>query len=341
MTLDEVFFTAKDLEANGRVKEAIQLYSTCFDSPNYHSRVLRRRAECYLTLHDWESARNDVETLINSGARLIARDLKRWLSLWVALDSTKLKGDPVTDFCIEQRNLNVFPKGHNLILTAAAPKSGSTSLSVALAAALKTHKINYLCTPLTPQVWGQPWIAALDALKGYSVVNHCHLWPNKKTISALEKRPWVKIAVHIRNPIEVMESTIDMILRIKSVTLLKDMTEDERSNEPYLVDWAMKNYLPKLIFFMENWIALNDAKHPSVLGVSTMDEMKRNGQDALAFRLLSNLRNTEIVPAVTLPQRRGIRRKGEKEVLLTNDHRAQILEAIPTNLKARFKWCLE
>ncbi len=335
--LQQRFSEAKALETDGQYARAEDIYAQLTAFAETGIRARRRRTECLIRLQRWDEARDEVAAVF-AAERPNNRDIKRWLSVRARLGDAARPADPVVLHARAQRQAHAYPEGPFALFTAAAPKTGSTSLSVALAAALGGAKINYLDLPPTSHTWGSPWWPAVDALNGCAVVNHCHLSPAPEVMAEFASRPWLKIAVHLRNPFETMESTIDMMIRQRSPNLLSGTPHLADAPDAALRDHAMNHYLARLGRWMGDWLALADAGHPSVLGLSTMDDMRRDGQDAVARRFVGALPGMDAIQADTAPQRTGNRLSGDKTIRLTDGERHAVATAMPAGLLDRFGW---
>lgn len=341
--IQQKFSNAKTLEANGRYADAEVVYAELENHAELAKnlpqeiRARRRRTECLMRLQRWDEAAEEVATVLASKPAR-NNDIKRWLSVSAQLGEGAQPTDPVSEYARVERTGGKYPEGEYILLTAAAPKTGSTSLSVALAAAIDGVKVNYLIQPPTARAWGMPWMPALDALQGCALVNHCHLSPDAGTVAQIAARPWLRVVVHLRNPIETIESTIDMVIRQRSPNLLSAAPHLAHAPDEDLRAFVLTTYLPKLAEWMASWLALADAGHPAVLGVSTMDEMRARGQDALAARLVSDLPGLTPVAADTAPQCTGKRLNGDKAVCLTPAEANTVRASMPVGLLERFNW---
>lgn len=336
--LQQQFSEAKALEADGEYARAEQAYARLSTCPETEMRARRRRTECLIRLQRWDEAAEDMAYVLEHADPPLVADMKRWLSMRAQFGTETHPSDPLTPFVMAQRASGAFAPGPYLILTAAAPKTGSTSLSVALAAATRATKLNYIDLPPTTGVWGSPWWPAVDALQGFGLVNHCHLSPDPETISNIAARPWVKVAIHLRNPVETITSTIDMMIRQRSPNLLSGAPKAALTADDAIRAFVLTHYLHKLRDWMVDWIALYDQGHPSVIGLTTMDEMRSRGQDAIARDLVARLPGLAPNSAQTQPQGTGQRIVGDKAVQLTPQETDRVRAAMPPGLLERFGW---
>jgi hypothetical protein len=332
------FDTAKTLEAAGQYSDAAAAYEALTSDPAQTLRARRRRTECLMRLQRWPEAAAEVAAVFDACDRPLNRDLKRWLNMRVQFGDAARPADPVTPFVTAARAGGDYATGPYILLTAAAPKTGSTSLSVALAATLSATKINLLELPPTHDRWGTPWWPAIDALQGCALVNHSHLSPDPETVRNIAARPWVKVAVHLRNPVETIESTIDMVIRQRSPNLLSGTPHLATASETALRDWVLTTYLPRLAAWIRDWVRLVDAQHPWIAGLSTMDDMRGRGQDAVAQDLAAGLPGILPAPTETEPQRTGNRLRGASAITLTPDEVSRIKAAMSPALMDRFGW---
>lgn len=332
------FNAAKALEAAGRYEDAAAAYAALTPDPKQGLQARRRRTECLMRLQRWAEAEVEVAAVFAATDAPLNRDIKRWLGVRTQRGASVQPVDPVTTYAQAERAAGHYAAGPYILLTAAAPKTGSTSLSVALAAALGATKVNILDLPPTSTAWGRPWWPCLDALEGCALVNHCHLSPDAKTLDGIAARPWLRVAVHLRNPVETIESTIDMVIRQRSPNLLSGAPHLATAPPAALHDWVMTDYLGALASWMEDWVAAADAGHPGILGLSTMDDMRQRGQDAIARDLVAALPGITPKTAETEPQRTGKRLTGKDAIRLSPAEADKVRAAMPAGLLDRFGW---
>lgn len=332
------FARAQALEDEGRYARAEALYATLAQLPDMALRARRRRIECLTRLQRWPEAAEEVAAVMAATAPPSNRDIKRWQAVRGHLGDDALPGDPVTAFARAERAAGRYPAGELILFTAAAPKTGSTSLSTALAAAMGGAMVNYLAMPPHGPDWGLPWWPAVDALQGCRLVNHCHLSPAPEVMAEFARRPWARVALHLRNPFEAVESMLDLALRQRIPSMLATEPEVALGSDAKLRRWAFSHYLPRLAGWMTGWLELHDAGHPAILGLTTMDQMRRDGQDALARRLLSGAAGIEPLTTETAPRRTGIRLTGDKAVRLTAAEVGLVQAAMPPAMLERFGW---
>jgi hypothetical protein len=337
----DVFQSAKALENARDWAAAERIYGQVISGTNGKllHQAYRRRTECRMRLQKWVGARKDVDAVFAAGILLNNRDIKRRVSVYSHLGETKIAADTIAErvkFCVSD-----YPepdKNGLIILTAAAPKTGSTSLSTALAAAMGWPKINYLCYQNPELAQGFPSLDALDILKGRGIVNHCHLAPDDELLAELEKRPWVKVAVHFRHPVETMLSTLDLVMRQNSPLILSQAPHLVGAPEAEIRDWVFSVYARQLSGWMQHWLGHVDAGHPSILCFTTLDQIKTLGQDNVARDVLIEAHLSPKTNATTEPQRTAQRLTGKQKVAYQFDEREQVLAHFPKTMLERFNW---
>lgn len=335
-TIEDQFQQAKALEASGAYVEAARLFAALKSVPEQEVRARRRLTECLMFLHRWSEAATEVAAIF-ALAPATPHDLKRWQTVRAQTSHALTPQDPVTSYVQAERAAGAYSEGY-IVFTAAAPKTGSTSLSAGLAAALGGRRVTYLDLPPTATEWSTPWWPAVDALEGCALVNHCHLSPAPHVLAEIEKRPWVRVAVHLRNPFEAMESLIDMLTRHRFPNLLSGAPHLALAPDQELRDWLIEHHVHRLAKWMADWVALLDAGHPSLIGPTTMEMMRNQGQDGLARHLAHQLDGVTVRTCDTVPQRTGKRLEGAAKIRLTPAERAQVRKAMPAPLMARFGW---
>lgn len=336
-----VFQEAKERENNREWALAEQMYRTISKgSDKLAVQASRRRAECLMRLQRWSEARAEVDAVLKSGAPEVNRDIKRLLAVLSYEQNTGAATEAIDDFAarwlINEPNLR--QKEGRIILTAAAPKTGSTSLATALAAAAGYRKTNFLCYQQVSMARGIASLPALQRLKGVGIVNHCHLAPDAGMMADLRDMPWVQIAVHFRHPADVVLSTVDMIIRQGAPIILIAAPHLVGAGPAAVMKWALENYLPELLQWIQDWLAYVDANHPSIMGVSTLEQMKTIGQDALAKQLLDTAGIPYSADSNTVPQRTGNRMSGGQKIRYTAAQRDYLQRQIPPELLRRFGW---
>lgn len=335
-SIEDRFQEAKALEASGAYAKAVELFTALKAVPDQELRARRRLTECLMRLHRWPEAATEVAAIF-AAAPANPHDIKRWQTVQAQTDGAGIPHDPVTPYVRAERTAGTYAEGY-IVFTAAAPKTGSTSLSAALAAALGATRVNYLDLPPTATEWSTPWWPAVDALQGCGLVNHCHLSPAPHIMAEIEKRPWVRVAVHLRNPFEAMESIIDMLTRHRFPNLLSGAPYLATAPDHVLRDWLLQHYVHRLAKWMQDWVGLLDAGHPSLVGPTTMEMMRTQGQDAVARHLAHQLGDMPVQVHDTAPQRTGKRIGGTKKIRLTQAEHTQLRDAFPAAFLQRFGW---
>lgn len=332
---------ARELERDRKWGDADRAYERLLGDPSRDTQVRRRRIECLVRLQRWEEAAREqqlIDAALGSPAARNNRDVKRATAIHTQRGELERAFDVIEGRATYLVTEGDLVPGDHILLTAAAPKTGSTSLSVALAGALGATKVNFLTTPPTDRGWGLVSARALETLRGFSVVNHCHLSPAPENLKVIEERPWVRVAVHLRNPFESIESTIDLVVRQRSPSMLSGSGLSASSSVGELREWVLDVYSFRLRDWMTDWVRLVDGQHPSVVGLSTLDEVKADGQDKVSRRLLRGIGNARILATATEPQRRGVRLSGDERIRLTAEERRLILQIFPENMMQRFGW---
>jgi len=336
-----VFQNAKELENSRDWAAAEYLYSTIVKGGGKLAvQASRRRAECLMRLQRWSEARTEVDAVIKSGAPEVNRDIKRRIAVLGYEQNTGAAIQVIDDYAARwlKSEQGLKRKNDRIILTAAAPKTGSTSLATALAAAAGYRKTNFLCYQQISMARGIASIPALQRLKGVGVVNHCHLAPDAGMMADLRNMPWVQIAVHFRHPADVVLSTVDMIIRQGAPIILIAAPHLVGAGPAAVLEWVLENYLPELLQWIQDWLVYVDAQHPSIMGVSTLEQMKTKGQDTLAKRLLGAVGIPYNEGSNTVPQRTGNRLSGVQKIHYTPAQRDYLQRQIPPDLVQRFGW---
>lgn len=337
---NDAFKRGKALFQAGDLHGAVEVFSELTRHPDDHLRALRRRADCYLRLQDWPNAERDIRAVADHGVDTLA-DYHRLLWLETYLGDEDACSRLMTEYAARYAGGPEAMSGRFVVLVAATLKTGSSSFADALAAALGYPVSNHLSGPPTLTRWGQVDAGALDASRGIGLVNHGHIGATAAAAQTLATRDWVKVALHLRHPLETITSTIDAFIRAPTPTLVSTYPDIVSASAAEVKAWSLAYYAPHMARWMCDWLALHDAGHPAIFSLSTMDEMKADGQDALARRVTARL--PDIVPkeVETPPRRYKLRLTGAQRVSLTHAEATAVLDLFPSDILARFKWSLK
>jgi len=339
--LRDIFQQGKSLESGRDWAKAALCYGAVIAAGEGALRIQahRRRAECLMRRQQWAEARQDVDAVFAAGGPILNRDIKRRVAVFSHLGDYKQAAATIEAYTKHWLMENSQTRREGLtILTAAPPKSGSTSLAVALSAAGGWPKINFLCYQNGALTQGYPPMAALDLLRGVGIVNHCHLAPDRHVLDMLKARPWVGVAVHLRHPVEIILSTIDLILRQNPPLILDRAPHLVDASLGEITEWVTRVYAPSLANWVAGWLEIVDGNHPSILSMTTLSQMKSEGQDALAARILQSRGIVPIPGATSEPQGTGQRLSGPDRATLTPRQRDRVMAAFPVIVRQRFGW---
>lgn len=337
LLLKSKFAAAKQLANNGNYQRAIDAFESFVHLDRFEARARRQIVECLMRQQNWKEAAFHVQKIFEI-TKPNNRDMKRWLDIYLHFGAASRPVDPFPNYLRNLEKSSPLKSGNFHIFTAALPKTGSTSLSISLASAANASKINFLVVPPSSTEWGIPYWRAVDILEGKFLINHCHLGPSIETLNGMKKRNWMKVIVHFRNPVETMASTIDLFIRQRSKNLLSGAPELWCADDNEIRRWTFDNYLPRMANWMHNWYDLYEAKHESIFGLSTMDEMRTDGQDALALRVLKNLDCELDYNSKTEPQRQGVRLTGARKIELTTNEKHMIRTSFRPGFLEFFGW---
>lgn len=332
------FAEAKSLERAGEWAAAAAAYRQLTRTPRTEHAARRRLTECLMRLQRWEDAHAEIARTFASGIEICNADIKRFCACAGHAGDADAAQRMIEHHARTLRDSGRLPNGEYILYTAAAPKTGSTSLSVALAAAANYEKTNSLHFPTPPMAGGRLSMTALEILRGKGIVNHCHLSPARDQMDQLRTLPWVKVVVHFRNPVETVLSTIDLIVRNASPLMLSVAPDLDHRDTGAVTEFVLDSYLPELLDWMQGWLRHVDAGHPSVGGTSTLEEVRRSGQDAVAARILDGLGIPRRKDVSSAPQRTGIRLTGERAARYGPGQRERVESAVPTEMRQRFGW---
>ncbi len=341
MNPKEKFYAAKQLENISDWDAAQKAYLEITKLPGRLSiQASRRRASCLMHLQRWNEMRTEVDAVFNSGAAILDADISRRLIV-LSYEQDSCEAYRMIDAHIK-RWMQSQPENHiqngQVILTAAPPKSGSTSLAEALAGATGAKKTKYLCFQRYSVSRGLPSVSTLNRLRGVSIVDHCHLAPDPDFMMQVQAMPWVRIAVHFRHPVDMLLSVIDMVLRRRAPIMLLSEPRLVGACPDFVKEWALTRYLPEMLDWMRNWLKFVDSRHPSILSLTTLEQMKDLGQDRLAAQILEKAGLPYLDGVHTRSRRMGNRLSGKGKVTLSQAQRDFVINAVPKTMTERFHW---
>ena len=335
----KIFEHGKKLEQLKLWGEATVIYDQVIDAAPEFVHARRRRAECLMRLQRWSEAEQDVRSLFDGNMPIINRDVRRMVTVCSQQGRYTEAAQIIADFSEQWLKDNEASLKKGLVLlTAAVPKTGSTSLSLSLAAATGLPRCNFLCYQNSPMGAGVPSIAALYKLKDVGIVNHCHLVPDESLLLALRNMPWVRVAIQFRHPAETLLSTIDMMVRDQTPIIFAYSSVAPDAPVAEISEWVISHYLPRLVTWIEGWVAAIDDGHPSILGWTTLDEIKCRGQDTVARQMLKSAGIEPLQNVTTDAQRTGLRLRGPEEITFSKEQYDRVLALIPHHLRERFDW---
>lgn len=326
---------ADQLRVERRWREAAEASESLIDSPIVGTGASRLRCDMLMKLQRWEEARTIAETLYEDVAKRNVDDVRRMMQC-LSHDGSYEGASAVLARHAETER-DTFPDGKALILMAAEPKTGSTSMTTALAAAAGYGESTFLCHDVGPRPEARPSFEALEVLRGKGLANHSHLVPEPESLGRLESMPWVKLLVQVRHPVDVMESTIDMLVRTASAVILSGAEGIDPSDTRVVQDWVLDEYLPGHIQRVMEWVRIADEGHPALLGLTTLEEVRSHGQDAVAQRALA-ARGIRTTSVTTQAKRTGKRLCGNNAISLSAAERQRVMTAVPAALRFRFGW---
>jgi hypothetical protein len=228
----------------------------------------RRLADLLLALADLEGAAGLAEDIIAEAPQPLQRDALRLHDALTAVGRREEADQALTTFARRWGQTQYSRSDRpQLLLLAALPKSGSTSVAHALAETMSWPMTEFICRRsldnfvFSDQILDEPSIIAAR----YNAVEHSHLQYNISVGSTLARYPWLKMVVHIRDPRDVMVSTLDTVRRLRSFAFIRHCPDWEDRPLERQLDWFIERYLPSVLHWIAGWLAWI-SQTPVILG---------------------------------------------------------------------------
>lgn len=316
---------------------AIEDFEVAVQAEKVAMAARRYRARANFGLCRMAQVVDDLRMLQDAGERIGNRDLRAYAD---ALSQTA--GEAEANALLGVWTPTLLPPEEcadgPTIVMATAPKTGSTSLSHALGAAIDAPVTNLLCYRGRDTVYSKLSDRAVQAFAGKGVVNHGHLNSDAATLDLLRDTPSVRIVLHLRDPRETLLSTADMCLRLRTSYSFATAPVPDPAHGVAFLDWMVDHYTPQLLTWMHDWITAYDTGHPSIVSLSTLDDLKSKGQDSVARHIAEKLGVTDIQTVKTQPRRTGQRLEGSQKLAYSDAQLARLEAQLPQALMQRFDW---
>lgn len=238
------------------------------------------------------------------------------------------------------------------------PKSGSTYLAVALSNSLNYKKTQITCVDSAQEncyhtiheFYATPTLLAKQHFAAPVVAYGPNLGAPKIDMELLRQFTDRKI-IHLRDPREVLLSLIHHVNLYKEQAHVLPMRPMEYYTFSFSrqIDWGIDNFLPRIIVWMEEWLAFKDAEDLKPNGfkilITTYDELVAN-ELKLFYKILAfyNISKRNFHHVVTKKDSAVLFRKGDSNEwrqVFTLQQRIRIANMVQPTLLQRFNWNID
>jgi len=232
------------------------------------------------------------------------------------------------------------------ILLNTMPKSGSVYIQKSLTKILSCEALN---VGNSYALIDQIDVRDIKKLVGSGYVAQNHLAPSLENLQVLQHFN-LKMVLHLRDPRQALLSWIHHLDWISAGNRASDnllyciprpQLDYFESSLASKINWQIKNYLPQLITWVSQWIAIADAKTIPIL-ITHQEELRTNERalfdsilefyDLTFDYVLPNLPRTIAATHYRLAD------PTEWKRVFAPDQKAQAASLIPLSLRRRFSW---
>jgi hypothetical protein len=326
---------ARDVLAAGSYGPAADLFALLAEVDPDDPSSMRREVEALIALHRFDDAIDRSRRVIASQAVPSGRDIVALCDALLFLGRRKEAAEAVmahAQLWAAHLTATQAPRG-SMVVVAALPKSGSTSLTQGLATALGLIETEFL-NLRTEQSFAfrDPVLRAYWPLEGFGLAVHSHLSPDADPLRRLVERARARVFLHIRDPREALLSTIAMAARIHPPNVLLKCPNFLFLPAADQLDWMIDHYLPDQVSWVEGWRAILADAPDLIAGVSTHYDMVAEGHDGLSRRLATAAGLEVQAVASTVPRRFETGRTGHWAEVATDGQSARAAEVLGPDL---------
>ena len=232
------------------------------------------------------------------------------------------------------------------ILLNTMPKSGSVYIQKSLTKILSCEALN---VGNSYALIDQIDVRDIKKLVGSGYVAQNHLAPSLENLQVLQHFN-LKMVLHLRDPRQALLSWIHHLDWISAGNRASDnllyciprpQLDYFESSLASKINWQIKNYLPQLITWVSQWIAIADAKTIPIL-ITHQEELRTN-ETALFDSILEFYDLTFDYVLPNLPRTIAathyrLADPTEWKRVFAPDQKAQAASLIPLSLRRRFSW---
>lgn len=302
--------------------------------------ITRRKADTLMALTRIDEAILLSEKIIQQSKTLNRRDHQRVSEAYFFAGRYAESADAIANYANYWRKQNNGMGRLGVpVVVAALPKSGSTSVTTALAATTGSIETEILCRR-GPKFFGSNILIhrALRHAKNFKITEHSHLEPNAANLAALKTHKDVKVCLHVRDPREALISAVDMLIRNRAPQFMLRSKELYDAPLNIKIDWMIENYLPCQINWISDWLEIADISNSPVKSVTDFSELKRNGQNKLAKKIANRLGIECVSNIDSKPRRFNLKKLSGWRDHFSKEQQEKVESQIPIELFRRFNW---
>jgi len=252
--------------------------------------IHRRLSDAYLSLGELEEALFHSTIAIALSKTPTERDYIRKARIFEFLSEYKKSRTTLIEYGNQFQKTHAKAKAADNIIVVALPKSGSTSITNAMAIQSKKEYLEF------PNRQGKgffsnsiPVYNCYRQIQGYGVIMHSHLSPKQEYVNFLATIRNLHIVLHLRDPRESLISVLDMAHRQKAYQIISRNRNLLHLSIDAQLDWMIDQYLPFQAQWISSWLKIVNERPALNIAVSSFDELKQKGQNAVALEQLEKL----------------------------------------------------
>ncbi len=288
--IGKTHFTNLEFENCIRVFKSL-LGTTSFKIPERAAVSIHRRlSDAYLSLGKLNEALSHSIIAIALSKTPLERDYIRKARIYEFLSEYKKSRKTLIEYGNYFQNAHVKPHAADNIIVVALPKSGSTSITNAMAVQSKKQYLEF------PNRQGRglfsnsiPVYNCYRQIQGCGIIMHSHLSPKQEYVDFLATVPNLHIVLHLRDPREALISVLDMVHRQNTYQIIARKQNLLHLSIDAQLDWMIDRYLPFQVRWISSWLKIVSERPILNIAVSSFNDLKKRGQNAVALEQLEKL----------------------------------------------------
>jgi hypothetical protein len=290
------FQIGKNHFTNREFENCIKVFKSLLDTAKFNTSecgaisIHRRLSDAYLSLGQLDEALSHSIIAIGLSKVPSERDYIRKSRIYEFLSEHKKSRKTLIEYGHQFQKTRVKPQVTDNIIVVALPKSGSTSITNAMAAQSKKDYIEF------PNRQGKglfsnsiPVYSCYRQIQDCGIIMHSHLSPKQKYIDFLATVPNLHIVLHLRDPREALISILDMVHRQNTYQIISRNRNLLNLSIVAQLDWMIEQYLPFQVRWISSWLKIVNERPALNIAVSSFNDLKKKGQNAAAFEQLEKL----------------------------------------------------